>query len=315
MKQNSFVAIKDGGLFQSSLWREFQVSQGKNIFDTEEFFGIIEKTYFGNIGYIPRGPEGWSPQVLGALQRVAKEKSLIAIRVEPQSTEALQNIQKSLPVRKAPFDVQPREFLMMNLEQAPEELLARMKSKWRYNIRLAEKQGVVVTVAESEEDKVAFVLLMSVTAQRKNISFHAPDYYESFINFFKNEKGELLLAKKDGEVLAGVALVYYQGTAYYVHGGSSNAGRNLMAPHLLQWRAIERAKACGLAQYDFGGVAAVAAAPSGKDWSGITRFKQGFAPNVPSTVLPGAYDIIFSQSGYTLYRALTRVKKLVKKII
>jgi lipid II:glycine glycyltransferase (peptidoglycan interpeptide bridge formation enzyme) len=190
-----------------------------------------------------------------------------------------------------------------------------MKSKWRYNIRLAEKQGVTVAVAESEEERTAFFTLMSATAERKNIVFHAAEYYKTFTEFFSREKGELLVVKKDGEVLAGAALIYYQKTAYYVHGGSSNSGRNLMAPHLLQWQAIQRAQSKGCTQYDFGGVSVQRKVPAGKDWSGITRFKQGFAPDTETTVLPGTYDIIFSPIKYSIYRRLIAVKRLLKKVL
>jgi lipid II:glycine glycyltransferase (peptidoglycan interpeptide bridge formation enzyme) len=267
------------------------------------------------MGYIPRGPESWSPEALQSLKQAAQQHHLFVIRVEPQSDEVLVGIQKDVAVKKALADVQPREFLMMDIQPTGEELLAKMKPKWRYNIRLAEKQGVTVAVAENEEDKASFIKLMSATAQRKNIIFHTEEYYKIFTEFFQGKKGELLLAKKKGIVLAGVALIYYQGTAYYIHGGSSNSGRSLMAPHLLQWKAIEMAKARGCTQYDFGGVAIQAAAPRGKDWSGITRFKQGFAPSTKTTVLPGAYDIIFSPTRYGVYKALTRLKKLLKKVI
>ncbi len=306
---------KDGGLFQSPLWKEFQAFQKKTLFEGENFFGVQETiSGIGVSGYIPRGPVSISEDTLKSLSVIGREKKFIFLRVEPESEESVNLLKRQCTVVKAPFDVQPKEFLLVPINQTEEVLLANMKSKWRYNIRLAQKNKITVSVANSSEEETFFAL-MKATASRKKISFHKENYYRDFVTFFSQRGGELLIAKKDDVVLAGAMIVYWQDTAYYVHGGSSDDGKNFMAPHLLQWEAIRRAKAKGSTQYDFGGVAIQGPAPEGKDWQGITRFKQGFAPFVESTILPGTYDIIFSPTRYTFYKTLLVIRKMIKKYI
>lgn len=311
---NQTTNAPDGGLFQSELWKEFQKSLCTEIFETEYFWGTLDRApLLGNYGEISRGPikkDSDSEKVVMELCHVAREKKLSCIRIEPQEESFLNALSQSMfTIKKAPLDVQPREILMMPLEDSPEHLLAQMKPKTRYNIRLAEKKGITVRAIATDEEREQFLQLFAMTAKRKSISFHDQEYYRAFMEFFTEQKGQTFVAVKDGRVLCGGMVVLFEETAYYVHGASSDEGRNLMAPHLLQWEQIQYARNNGCTQYDFGGVSQNIQL-KGKDWGGITRFKKGFAPNTPPLLFPGTYDIIFSPVRYFSYKLLARFKKI-----
>jgi len=77
----------------------------------------------------------------------------------------------------------------------------------------------------------------------------------------------------------------------YLHGSSSSESRNLMAPFILHWDAIQSAKAEGFKTYDFWGCN-----PERHDafdfrprWEGITRFKLGWGSERVSLV--GTFDL------------------------
>ncbi len=311
----------DGGLFQSKEWAAFQVAAGKQTVEwswgTSPVFGVeLPLPYIGKYLYVPRGP--LIPQELfGQINQkelldLARTKKYIFLRVEPQSELLQEQLAKVFGRRfhKASHDIQPRETLMLNITRNEETLLAEMKSKTRYNIRLAEKHGIRIEETRDQQDREAFFDLLTKTAARKDIHFHPRAYYEKFLEYFDHETCELLVAKKEEEVLAGILILYYRDTAYYLHGGSNDHGRKYMAPHLLQWEAIKRARARGITQYDFGGVAIREASPQGKDWAGITRFKQGFAPTTETLLFPGAYDIVIDSKRYKLYQVLRTLKTL-----
>ncbi len=61
---------------------------------------------------------------------------------EPQPAELLQG--DFADFKREEHTIQPRRTILVNLERTEEELLAAMKQKTRYNIRLAEKKGVQV---------------------------------------------------------------------------------------------------------------------------------------------------------------------------
>ena len=125
---------------------------------------------------------------------------------------------------------------------------------------------------------------------------------------------ELALAEYAGEVLAAHIVISFGETATYVHGASSSKSREVMAPHLLQWKTIKRAQEKGFKKYDFFGVAPHSAKASrGTDashpWAGITRFKLGFGGRREDYI--GAYDLVLHDGMYHIFNAARRLRHLL----
>jgi lipid II:glycine glycyltransferase (peptidoglycan interpeptide bridge formation enzyme) len=118
---------------------------------------------------------------------------------------------------------------------------------------------------------------------------------------------KLYIAEYKGKIIAANLVLLFGKTATYMHGASDNEHRNLMAPYLLQWQQIVDAKKAGCERYDFGGVKTQ---KTDSSWSGITKFKIGFAPGAKFTQFPGCYDIILKPARYNLYRALQKIKRI-----
>jgi lipid II:glycine glycyltransferase (peptidoglycan interpeptide bridge formation enzyme) len=305
-------------LLQSELWKNFQEKNGRICVKGNFGLAIVETLpIVGKYLYVPRGPLVSTEQTKEELIHVAQEHNAGWIRVEPGSEAELTMLRsgaKEYRSVSAPHTVQPKEILVVNIENAESELLAQMKSKTRYNIRLAEKRGVAVRFSRATEDVEAFISLIYATTRRKEIRPHPKQYYQNFFAVFNETVCTLALAEYQGKVLAANLLVFFEDTAYYLHGGSSDEGKNLMAPFLLQWESIKLAKERGMKQYNFGGVHTLAtnhtSRPANSDWAGITRFKQGFAPNASTLSFPGTYDIIISPIQYGLYRIIRFGQKI-----
>ena len=298
-------------LLQSELWKNFQEKNGRTCVWGNFGLALVETLpIVGKYLYVPRGPLTCTQQTQEELMRVAQEHNARWIRVEPGSEEALATFRSGTQryrIVLAPHAVQPKEILVMSIESIESELLAQMKSKTRYNIRLAEKHGVTVRFSRATKDIEAFIRLIYATTKRKEIHPHPQGYYRNFFEAFDEMVCTVALAEHEGDILAANLLIFFEDTAYYLHGGSSDTGKNLMAPFLLQWEGIKLAKERGMKQYNFGGVSI---RERNMAWAGITRFKQGFAPQAPPLCFPGTYDIILSPWHYRLYRILRMAQKI-----
>jgi lipid II:glycine glycyltransferase (peptidoglycan interpeptide bridge formation enzyme) len=304
---------------QSEDWFRFQETAGHEIVRVMDggfqFGGIVHALpIVGRYLYTPRFPAA------SCVMRHASIINLLAsarshgcgwVRVEP-GTEAVKDEilrharNDKLKVVRAPHDMQPRETFVVDITKSEEELLAGMKPKVRYNVRLAEKKSARVFQSTDEKYRRAFVDLVTGTADRKGIVPHSRAYYEKMLSVLLGERATLFVAEHEGDIL-GVNLMVFSGdTAIYLHGGSAEVKRDCMAPFLLQWEAMKDAKRRGRARYDFGGVHTKSKIKNQKSkidpWEGITRFKTGFSPDTVPTVFPGCYDIILSPSRYFLYR-------------
>jgi lipid II:glycine glycyltransferase (peptidoglycan interpeptide bridge formation enzyme) len=340
LAQNS----RDGGFLQSDYWANFQRSLGREvieIYDGGFFRQLLEfhalpwvRGYF----FVPRGPiiaqvkggerdfklankEMIEKRFLGCME-AAKKDRVAWIRIEPQDVLTLKFIKKlarsnSWQVVKSKKNHQPPQTLMLELNKNQEELLARMKSKTRYNIRLAKKKGVEIQVAPREDAEAEghFWRLSQETAQRNSITLHSRDYYQKMLETIPGGKLKLYLAYYQNKVIAAGLVSFYGGVATYLHGASDHHYRNLMAPYLLQWQAILDARTQNFSRYDFGGVRMTVRGEAEKGgWEGITRFKNGFCPQARTTDFPGCYDLILNKRTYWTYRRLQSAKDFSRNL-
>jgi peptidoglycan pentaglycine glycine transferase (the first glycine) len=330
---------KNLGFLQSAEWRKFQENVGHKAYfiENEGFSASIighELPIVGKYLYVPRGPVVTviGNQELGIrngiqnLVDLAKKENAGWIRIEPENEETLELIRNNISEKiiKSPHDMQPKEVFVMDILKPAEQLLAEMKSKTRYNIGVARKKNVKVTshrssVIDLEKERYVeeFLKLTKEMAARQGISAHPEEYYRKMIGSLPPEMLKIYAAEYDGKIIVANLVVFYVNTAIYLHGASSNEHRNVMAPYLLQWQAIQDAKERGCTRYDFGGVKTGIRNQESvirNDWSGITNFKLGFSSNTEPVVFPGSYDIIINPRKYAVYRGLQKAKALLRNI-
>ena len=153
--------------------------------------------------------------------------------------------------------MQPREILILDISKSEEELLAGMKQKTRYNIKLAEKRDVKVLASREKKYIDEFCRLVKITAERDKITPHPENYYRKMFETIPPEILKLYIAEYEGKIIAANLVLFFGKTATYMHGASDNEHRNVMAPYLLQWQTILDAKKSGCNRYDLGGIKTV----------------------------------------------------------
>jgi len=195
-------------------------------------------------------------------------------------------------------DVQPSQTLFLDLNLSETELLEQMRQKTRYNLRLAQKKGVKI-VEGSLKDIDEFWRLLSLTGRRNKFRLHSFKHYQNLLATGAPQV-KLLLASYKNEIIAAGLFSLGKLKTTYLHGASDNKYRNVMAPYLLQWEAIRRAKNFGSQYYDFYGV-------DEQKWPGVSRFKLGFGGR--RVIYPGTYDLVLRPGAYWLYKWLRRLRR------
>jgi len=311
---NQLVGEKHPNQFlQSWEWGEFQKALGREVrrfkIDKDDFLVSLGQIvrYDLPLGftylYLPRGP-----LATGAAQNHAEEflrifqrevggffASPIFVRAESADFDF-----SRAPGFRRTRDVQPSRTLILNLEKDEDELLQAMHQKTRYNMRLAVKHEVGIRKMEENEFE-KFWNLIQVTTARDKFRAHPKSYYEKMIQALGRDMCQVWFAEYKGEVIAANLMIFWGDTVTYVHGASSSDHRNVMAPHLLHWEIIKRAKELGYKFYDFWGVA-----PKDEPahpWAGISRFKRGFGGEEVSYA--GTFDWPINKFWYLLYRLRT----------
>ena len=321
---------------QSPEWARFQEMNGREVVRTESgAYGFVHTLpIVGSYLYLPRFPSGniSDPQSdLKGLVLLAQQEKFGWIRVEPETEEVLHVCEHVISLRgenerirlmKAPHDMQPRETFVVDISKSEEELLVQMKAKTRYNVRLAEKKGVRIFMTREKKYQDIFLTLIEATVKRQNILPHPKSYYEKMIAVFSEERLMLFVAEYEGVVLAANLVLFAGDTATYLHGGTSDTHREVMAPVLLQWEQMREAKRRGCVWYDFGGVSVSVEINNHQSkiaaWEGITRFKLGFSPDTIQRAFPGCYDIVVDWKRYGLYSHLRFLQKslsIMKKFL
>ncbi len=270
-----------------------------------------------SLAYTPKGPlVDWAnrPQtttLLAGLHRLCRAQRSVLLKIEPHAPDddALRDAISRRGFVISHFTVQPPRTILVDLTPTEEAILAAMKQKTRYNIRLAARKGVSIHHGTAR-DLPAFYRLMQITSQRDRFAIHSLDYFQAAFELFTPDRAVLLLAEIEEEPVAGLMVFAHGSTAYYLFGASSNAHREKMPTYLLQWEAMRWAKAHGCQSYDLWGIPDadkatleakfVAHSQDSAGLWGVYRFKRGFGGQVTQAIR--AFDFVYNRPLYWVYR-------------
>ncbi len=234
-------------------------------------------------GYIPKpviSDRSFSGQFWKEIDDVCRKYHAVFCKLEPDSWEINFSLQPSA-FSLSRHNIQPPRTIIVDIKGTEEEILARMKQKTRYNIRLAEKKGVTV---RAWDDIEAFHQMMLLTGGRDGFGVHSLEYYRRAYELLQpKQMGELLLAEYERKPLAALFVTRNGNRAYYLYGASTDEERNRMPTYLLQWEAMKWAKARGCEEYDLWGVPDEEEVTLEANFEtrhdglwGVYRFKRGF---------------------------------------
>lgn len=297
------VAALGGHLLQSSRWGEFKRRHGWDI--ERVTTGLPGQRGFAQllmkrrgpfaVGYVPRGPAlpaqgDVASALFSHLDEVCRRNRVVSLIVEPDQALPFLGRFGDHGFVRGPHHVQPSRTVKVPLLD-DDALLQQMHQKTRYNVRLAERRGVVVErPAITAETMGIFYQLLQDTSERNSFGIHSCEYYADFMRCFGDD-AVLLLARVDGAPAAALIAARFGSEAIYMYGASSTRNRAHGAAFYLQFAAMRWARESGCGTYDLWGIPAAdptatasppdrVAATRGDDWRGLYRFKTGFGGTI-----------------------------------
>jgi peptidoglycan pentaglycine glycine transferase (the first glycine) len=273
------------------------------------------------VSYVPKGPaldygsRELANAVLEALKRHAREQHVIFLKIDPDVV-----IGYGVPGEAGAYDeplgaqisagwekaglrfsreqIQFRNSVVVDLRRSEDDLLAAMKQKTRYNVRLAARRDVDIRFGD-ESDLDLLYSLYAETALRDGFVIRPLAYYrQAWGDFMKAGLAQPIIAEYKGRAIAHVIIFGFGRRAWYFYGASSDEERSRMPTYALQWEAMRWAKSQGMMLYDMWG------APDDFDderdpMAGVFRFKSGFGGVVVRRA--GAWDYPVRPTLYTVY--------------
>jgi lipid II:glycine glycyltransferase (peptidoglycan interpeptide bridge formation enzyme) len=314
MKTNNLDRIATHPV-QTSAWAEFRGGWGNEIIETK--YGLITvhslpftKYKVGNLvkALLP------TPEMLKDLVKLGKEKNIIFMKLEPNypiridgisqtNEKALIKLLKTRGAVRGKNLFNPSTF-WIDLTPSEEELLKSFSSKTRYNIRVAQKHGVMVKEDNSEKAFERYLDLTRETTIRQKFYAHTESYHRLMWKVFRKAGiAHMLTAKYKGQIITTWILFVWKDFLYYPYGASTDEHRQVMANNLMMWEAIKFGKEMGLKTFDLWG------RDEGK---GFTKFKEGYNPHVVEFL--GTWDLVINPFAYKVYRLAEKLRWITLRL-
>ncbi len=310
--------VPQSSFLQTDLWASFRESLGWYAHRVDETLVLERPLPMGNS--LLYSPEVYAkPEVLLTLlpkvYDIASRRNGLFYRLElliDQADPLAESWQAALTYagfKKSFESVQPDDRQIVPMSSSEDVVLAQMKQKGRYNIRLAEKAGVLVresTMKTLRNDVEIFYTLFQQTAKRDKFAIRPLSYFESLCNLlYEHKMGRLFIATYDNVPVGASIITLYDGTASYLYGASGNEHRNKMGPYAMHWAVMQWAMSQDAKVYDL-----LAIRPEGTKkhaYDGITQFKQQFGGS--GVHLLGSWDLPFKKDWYTLFSVIEKMRR------
>mgnify|MGYP001306916001 CR=1 FL=1 len=317
---------------QSWEWGEFRMLCGVRVirlglFEGNELKEAVSATFHdipsylpilgGNkVLYMPRCTKP-SKEMIEGIRKMAIENKVIFVKIEPDVFFEMEKINKKSKNEIDNWE-NDNSFVNGNPSFAPhsavvdlslgdEILLAKMKQKTRYNIKLAEKKGVEVVEDNSSIALEKYIELTKKTTQRQQFYAHSEDYHRQMWQVLHNAGiAKMLTARYQNEIITTWVLFIWHDTLYYPYGASSREYQDVMANNLMMWQSIQLGKKLGLKKFDLWGTLG----PNAKEndsWYGFHKFKFGFGPSAIEYLK--SKDFVIDPIRYKLFNEVNRIRK------
>ena len=337
---NTFLAQHSRGHYlQSYEWGELYRYLGSRVYRLGAFDGTLDNERlvgtlmfvvnpvpipllgkYYNWLYCARGPaiENDNLDILNALlarvHEIAKTCHAVVCKMEPNVLEDedgpwIDHLH-SLGFQANRHSIIGRRSWVLDVSPDEQKILAGFRKTWRYNIRLAQREGVEVREVKTDEDFDTYYRLLVITSQRDGFFVHSQDYQKEIYQRYASKGDAILyLAIYQGKAVAARMVIRFGDTCLDMFGASSNEDRGFPKTHILQYRCIQWAKSKGCKFFDFRTI------PENLDENeemyGVYHYKKGFGGFSRLHML--TQDYVYRPLIYSLWNTLVEQKRALRQ--
>jgi lipid II:glycine glycyltransferase (peptidoglycan interpeptide bridge formation enzyme) len=307
-------------------WGDFQIGEGHQVyrlgvFDNNKMvsaysvsFHKIPHTNY-SIGTMLRGPN-IDDEMIKNVRKIAVDEKAIFVKFEPDvyhqtfDTNNNSTTVNSLPgfpglVISPKVAFYPYSYVI-DLTKSEDELLVVMHPKTRYNIKVANRNNVVVLENSTDEGFEIYLKLLFATTKRQGFYLHSREYHQNLWKILQpTGMVHIMLSQYQGQTLSAFMLFTLKNKLFYPYGSSLAVHKEVMAQNLLMWEVIKFGRESGLKTFDMWG----SLGPDAKETDsgfGFHRFKQGYGGQLVQFV--GTYDLVINPQLYQLYNLIDKYR-------
>lgn len=247
----------------------------------------------GKVHYAPQ-VSGVSQKNIDILTKAIKKqcKKGIVFKLElyqPYSQELISAFQKA--GWKRGNSVQYRDSVDVDLSGTEEDMFLRLKRRARYEVRVAQRNGVKVEkVAPGLTNFNKLAELLDITSKRTGAFIRPRSYLFKYWKIFSDAGlGDIYFVRHKKTPLAGTFIIKYGSHAWYKDSGSTGHENKLMASRFMLWEIMRDLQKQGIKSFDLSGIAAQEDLKT-SSLAGLNPFKTGFSNDtvkyMPALELP-----------------------------
>jgi lipid II:glycine glycyltransferase (peptidoglycan interpeptide bridge formation enzyme) len=308
------AANPDGGqALQTKVWGDFKARWGWQphhyVYELKDGRHVAAQwlsrqiPLLGTIWYCPKGPGVTKLADYQEIVRQTRAGGVPAIFARFES-EVLDDEAHKSDLRglvRANRDPASKSTIFIDLASSQDDILAGFNQSCRRNLRKAEAGGVVIEAVEGSQANLDTMFeLMKVTEARAKYGLRPKTYFQHYWRSqIEAGQGQILFAKHEGEVLAGIFVTYIGQRSWYKDGGSFDRNRELQASYAIQWGTMQWLKQRGITSYDMVGVPNRDQVGTGDARDGLYAFKSKFNPEITEFI--GCYDLVLDPVKYAFW--------------
>lgn len=269
------VDIKD--LRQSEKWAEYlktlgwfsaRTSKGTNI----EFI----KSGLGCVAKVQR-PHVLDKSELSEIDTICMQNKAVFTKLEPSLYQdmALLKAHGYLPSK---FPLVPPSTIYLNLKQSEEELWGNVSHGGKYSINRAKREHAQVGFYRNPPEDILrqFNEVAVETGKKKSFYVQVFDELLCKARLFGDEGFVVIVKDKNGALASAMFFLGYEGSIWYLHGGTTEKGRKQKAGYALVWESLLYFKKLGYGILDLEGIWDPRFPLYTHNWEGLTHFKEKF---------------------------------------